>query len=66
MWESCGFSSLHSDYVAFPQMKNQHWAALDKRRRPEWCTLMLERLGEVKRPHSAAQPSEHEDLLGNG
>ena len=32
MWESCGFSSLRSYFVALPQVKNQHLTALNKRR----------------------------------
>ena len=46
------FSSLHASFVALPQVKHQHWTALNKRRRLEWCTSMLQWLGEAKRPHS--------------
>ena len=49
MWESCGFSALHSYFVALPQVKNQHLSALNKRRRLVWCTSMLQRRGEAKR-----------------
>ena len=49
---SCVSSSLHSCFVALPQVKNQHLTAPNRRRRLEWCTSMLERLGEAMRPHS--------------
>ena len=45
-WETC-----HYYFVAFPQVKNQHLTALTKRRRLEWRTSMLQRLGLANRPH---------------
>ena len=49
MWDSCGFPFEILIFVALPQVKNQHLTALNKRRRHEWCTSMLERIGESKR-----------------
>ena len=41
MWESCGFSSLHSCFVALPQVKSQHLTAPSKRRRLEWLHIVV-------------------------
>ena len=38
--------------ILVSQVKKQHLTAPNKRPRLEWCTSMLERLGEAKRPHS--------------
>ena len=40
-----------SYFVVLPQVKNQHLTAPAKRRHLDWCTSMLERLGETKRRH---------------
>ena len=44
-------------FKALPQVKNQHLTALNKRRRLEWCTSMLERLGEAT--HSGTTLARH-------
>ena len=49
MWESCAFYSLLSCFVAVPQVKNRLLTTLNKWRRLEWCTSMLQRLGEAKK-----------------
>ena len=48
MWVNMQGPLLH-DFSGLPQVKNQHLTVLNKRRRLEWCTSMLERLGEPKR-----------------
>ena len=39
-----------SNHVLFLQVKNQRLAALNKRHHVEWCTSMLQRLCETKKP----------------
>ena len=57
IWESCGFLLRVLMLVTQPLVKNQHLTALNKQHRLEWCTSMLQRLGEAKRPHVGAQKS---------
>ena len=67
MCEICGlplyilisWPSLHSHFVALPQVKNQHLTAPNNQRRLEWCTSMLQRLGEARRPHSSTILARH-------
>ena len=49
----------HSHFVVLPLVKNQHLTAPNKRRRLVWCTSMLQRLGEAKRPHLATSLARH-------
>ena len=48
-----------SYFVVLPKVNNQHLTAPNKRRRLEWCTSMLERHGEAKRPHSGTSHARH-------
>ena len=57
IWESCGFLLHVLMLVTQPLVKHQHLTALNKQHRLEWCTSMLQRLGEAKRPHVGAQES---------
>ena len=57
VWDNSYFLCLF--FVALQHVKNQHLTALNKRRRPEWCTLMLERRGETKRPHAGTSCKTH-------
>ena len=51
MWVNVQRLLLHVFFFSktFYRVKNQHLTEVNKRRRLEWCTSMLQRLGEAKR-----------------
>ena len=51
--------ALASEAGVMWRAKNQNLTAPNKRRRLEWCTSMLQRLGEASRPHSGASHARH-------
>ena len=52
VWVKMALCSLTFTYRSPLYVKNQHLTALNKRHHLEWCTSMLQQLGEAKRPHS--------------
>ena len=54
---SCLFHDFHISAALW--VKNQHLSKLNERRRLEWSTSMLYRLGEAKKPHSRTCPARH-------